>query len=360
MSESASAEFDLGQVSTETLAKMAAKIRNLLARAEDPRLEHEEERQAFFNKAAELRRKYQIAEEHLIATDQFSADVIVRDIKITNWNSDFFYDHDYMWRSAAQFAGVLFKAKWSGSDYVVTAVGYGSDILHAEGLYQAAWMMLVAKLEPKVDPNLSDAENVYVLRGAGIERNRIAQLLWGSPLGKAGHSAHAKVGKLYVEACRARGEDPVVAGRGVSKKVYRELYGEEFANRFATRLRLAKDAADSVGGLPVLVGREQRVKEAFWAQFPEEHPDAKAAARAARLAERTAEETPSKAVAKRERSWTKKDQQAYERRNYSAAAVAGRSAGRDAADRVEIARTSRKAQRVESPAPATSGAAIEG
>jgi hypothetical protein len=340
--------------SAETLAKMAAKIRNLLARAEDPRLEHEEERQAFFNKAEELRRKYKIVEEELIATDQFSADVMVTKITISKWNSDFLYDHMRMWASVAAFTGILYKTDYVGYDLVVTVVGYGSDIQHAEGLYQAAWLMMAGKLEPKVDPKLSDAENVYALRGAGIERNRIAQMLWGADLGKAGHAAHAKVGKLYAEACRARGEDPVVAGRGVNKKVYRELYGEEFANRFANRLRLAKDAADSVGGTLVLAGREQRVKEAFWKEFPEEHPDAKAAARAAAAA-RVAEEeakTPGKKVARREAKWTKRDQDAWERRHFSAAAVAGKAAGRDAADRVEIARTSQRAQRIEEATPA--------
>lgn len=349
MSESASnEEFDLKSVSPETLSKMAARIRNLLTRAEDPRLEHEEERQAFFNKAEELRRKYKIAEEGLIATDQFSADVAVTKIVISSWHSPFWNDHLYMWNHTAAFAGVMSKAEFVGYDIVATVVGYTSDIQHAEGLYQAAWMMMAGKLEPKVDPKLSDADNVYVLRGAGIERNRVAQMLWGADLGKAGHSAHAKVGKLYAEACRARGEDPIVAGRGVNKKVYRELYGEEFARSFANRLRFARDATDSTGGTLVLAGREQRVKEAFWKEFPEEHPDAKAAA-AAEFAARLAEEakTPGKKVAKREARWTKRDQDAWERRNFSAAAVAGRVAGKDAADRVEITRTSKRAQRVE-------------
>lgn len=348
MSESMRDEdFNIEQVSPETLAKMAATIRNLLARAEDPRLEHEEERQAFINKAEVIRRKYKIAEENLIATDQMSAEVSVSRITVSKWESDFWSDHLYMWGSAATFAGVLFKAHWVGHDLVVTAVGYGSDIQHAEGLYQAAWLMMAGKLEPSVDPKLSDAENVYNLRGAGIERNRIAQLLWGADLGKAGHAAHARVGKLYAEACRARGEDPVAAGRGVNKKVYRELFGEEFSSRFASRLRMARDAADSVGGALVLKGREQRVKEAFWAEFPEEHPDAKKAAAERARAKAEAGTSSQKQVARREAKWTKRDQAAWERRNHSAAALAGKSAGRAAADKVEIVRTTQRAKRIE-------------
>ena len=351
MSESASTEeFDLAQVSPATMEKMAAKIRNLLVRAEDPRLEHEAERQAFFNKAEELRRKYQIAEENLIATDQFSAEVLIRKIKISTWSSDFWDDHHYMWMAAARFSGVLYRAHWVGGDLVVTAVGYGSDIQHAESLYQAAWLTMVARLEPKADPKLSDAENVYAMRGAGMERNKIANILWDAPMGKEGHAAHARVGKLYAEACRARGEDPVVAGRGISKKVYRERYGAEFAERFATRLRLARDAADSTGGVLVLLGREQRVKEAFWKEFPDEHPDAKRAAQEARkAAQAEAGESSSKEVASIRP--TKKQIAEYQRRHHSAAALAGKSAGRAAADRVDIARTSQRAQRVEQSPP---------
>lgn len=352
MSESTSTNEE--QVSPEKLAKMASRIRNLLARAEDPRLEHEEERQAFFNKAEKLRRKYRIAEEHLIATDQFSADVIVSKVNISTWRSDFYQNHFGMWVHVARFAGVLSRISWEGDALVATVVGYGSDIQHAEALYQAAWLTMAARLEPKVDPNLSDAENVCVLRSAGIARNRIAQMMWGSSLGKEGHAAHARVGKLYAQACAERGEDPVVAGKGINKTVYRERYADGFQAQFASRLRLARDAADSVGGALVLPGREQRVKEAFWKQFPDEHPDARAKRQAEYDASRSADDSPAKVV--KYRGPTKADHARREREYYSAAALAGQQAGRSAADRVEIARTSQKAQRLEEgqPEPKTS------
>lgn len=342
--------------STDKLEKIAATIRNLLARAEDPRLEHEPERQAFRNKAEELMLKYRIEEENLIAEDQFSILPVVRTIKITNWRSDFYQDHHYMWVRTIEHTGCRYQARWNGHDLEATVIGYASDIRHAEALYQAAWLVMVAKLEPTVDPKLSDAENVYRLRSAGIERNRVAEMLWGSPLGKDGHAAHAKVGKLYASECQRRGEKPVVAGKGVNKMVFRSVYGEQFASRYAARLREARDAADSVGGGLVLKGRQERVDEAFYAEFPEEHPDRVRARREAAAAAREAkgEGEKGKAISKRSMTWTKKDQADYERRTYSAAAQAGYRAGRDAADAVEIQRTTPRAQRVETAPEAES------
>jgi len=327
--------------SAETLEKMAARIRGLLAKAEST--EFPEEAASLHTKAEELRRKYQLAEESLIAQDSSSILPVVRDIKVSTYASQFYQEHLRLWGWACNHFGVLYRSKLVGDDIFVTAVGYASDIRLVEGLYQSAWMTMVGQLEPKVNPDLSDQENVYRLRNSGLERNRIAFLLWGSDLGRAGHSAHARVGKLYAAACRERDEDPIVAGKGINKIVYREKYAEFFGYRFAERLRTARDAVDSQGGALVLKGREDRVKEAFWDRFPDAHPDARRVA-----AERFREDVGNLPKPK-ERKWTKADQDAYDRRHNSEAAVRGSAAGRAAADKIQIERTTEPARRVEAP-----------
>lgn len=347
MSESASTEETF---SAETLEKMAAKIRAMLAKAEST--EFPEEAATYHQRAEELRRKYQLAEETLIAEDATSIMPVIREIVITNSLSPFYQEHFRLWSRISHHFGVLFRGRYDRGEITVTAVGYASDIRLVEGLYQTAWMTMVAQLEPSVDPSLSDGENVYRLRHSGMERNRIANLLWGADMGKAGHAAHARVGKLYREACAARGESASAAGKGVNKAVYREKYAEEFVYRIGERLARARDAVDSQGGALVLKGREDRVNEAFWAKFPEEHPDARKAraeaARAAAEAEGT-DNLPAKTY-----RWTKADQKRYDQRHNSEAARRGSAAGAAAADRVEISRTSTPAKRVEPGSPKTS------
>lgn len=354
----------------ERLEKIASQIRRMLAEADalesgDTSIyatENAKDEAATAARVANLRamaekfmRDYRIEEEQLIAEDSFSITPVVRDITISNYRSDFYMDHLGLWVWTADHSEILFKANWSGYDLVVTAVGYASDIRHAEGLYQAAWLTMVAQLEPKVDTKLSDKENVYRLRSAGMERNKIASMLWNADLGKGGHAAHAKVGKLYAEACAERGERPVAAGKGLNKAVYRESYGDAFVSRFAERLRAARDAADSMGGTVALHGRKERVQEAYWERFPEEHPDARKAAREAR----EAQEGNTKAIKKKEPRWTKKQQADWDRRHNSVAARAGKGAGRIAADKVEIARTTEPTMRVEAePSPNGRGIAL--
>lgn len=340
--------------STEKLEAMAAKIRALLAKAEST--EFPEEAASLHAKAEELRRKYQLAEEDLIAEEPSSIAPIVRDIVLTNSRSDFYMDHVGLWHWAAEHVGALFQLTWRGQDIMAIAVGYASDIRLAESLYQNAWIALVDRLEPKVNPKESDLENVYRLRNSGMERNRVAQLLWGSDLGKAGHADHAKVGKLYAFACAERGEQPLVAGKGVNKMVFREQYGQAFVQRFAERLRAARDAVDSIGGALSLHGRAQRVEEAFWVRFPDQHPDARKAAAERYAAERAASGELEKKV--KPRNWTKADQKAWERRHHSPAAYAGQAAGTAAADRIELGRGTTKAAKRVAPGEEPKGNGI--
>jgi hypothetical protein len=342
--------------SASNLDKMAERIRALLAKADATQNQFPEEAATYREKAEELQRRYQIAEEDLIAVDPASVKPIVKKIIITSRETEFSAEHHSLWYWTAEHTGVRYGARYVREGIQVIAVGYESDIRYAEGLYQSAWLMMSSRLEPTVDPRESDLENVYRLRSSGMARNRVAQLLWDSPMGKDGHADHAKVGKMYAMACAERGEDPAVAGKGINKEVFRARYAEAFVTRYVNRLRASRDAVDSIAGLPALHGRKERVDEAFWAEFPDEHPDRVKERREAY--KKAAAEEDATAVAKPSR-WTKADQARYDRNHNSAAAYAGQSAGRAAADEVELERGTKKAQRVEpGKAPASNGIAL--
>jgi hypothetical protein len=315
----------------EDLNGIMRKITGLLAKAEGTDNEHE--RQTFAAKAQELLQKYQLEEENLIAVDQFSILPIFRIIPTASIRGEFRLHHSWIWRIVAQHCGVRYVERYaSGSGgYEAHTVGYDTDIRYAEVLFNAAKLVMIAKLEPSVNPAESDEDNVYRLRSAGIERNRIAQMMWDADLGQAGHSAHARVGRLYRAACEARDVDPAVAGRQVSAKTYREVFAREFVWEFQARLRQARDAADAVVGTLVPKGRQERVDEEFYTRFPFMRP----------APEGTEEEEGTEKAGKprKERALSKSTLARYDRLYASPTARAASASGREAAKSINLNRT---------------------
>lgn len=327
------------------------KISALLAKAEHP-LTGAEEAATFRAGAERLMREYRVAEESLIAQDQFSIEPILVKIDIADLESPFHQKHSMMFHYVAAHTGVRYTVKYRRTDgdqkagYYAAVVGYPTDIRYAELLFNAARLVMISKLEPKVDRDQSDAENIYRLRSAGIDRQRIAELVWG----KRGHQEGLKVGRLYKEACAAKDEDVAVSGRQVNAKTYREVYAREFVSRFASRLREARDAADSTGGALQLFGRAERVDEAFYKHFPEYRPTersepAEATTTGCAACART-KHSSGKCRDHRAQVATQADRDRWERLYYGPAAQRATAAGHSAADEVQLSRVER-ARRVE-------------
>jgi hypothetical protein len=304
------------------------RIAGLIAKADHPATDPVEAA-AFRGKAEELLRKYRLEEEDVIAGEVGSVEPVYRQADIAALSSEFKHYHTLMWAYVAKHTGVLFVTRYESDrqGYVAHVVGYDVDIRMAEILFNSARLMMIAKLEPEVDAKLSDKQNIYRLRSAGIDRQRIAEMVWG----KRGHQEGLRVGRLYQEACADRGEDAVVSGRSVNAATYRAVYAREFVMHFATRLQQARDAADSVGGTLVLSGRYERVQEAFWTRFPDLRP-------------KPAEEQPTATTTsptrkgRQRKAVTKADEAYWDRMYYSATARRASAAGRAAADAVSLER----------------------
>jgi hypothetical protein len=312
-----------------SLEDMMRVISALIAHA-DNEGNSEEARATYRAKAENLMREYRIEEENLIATDQFSIMPILVKVDVSSLASHFRHYHDAIWSRVATHCGIRSVLRYDSEKrgYVAQAVGYDADLRYAQFLFQSAKLMMIAKLEPEVDPNLSDKENIYRLRSAGIDRQRIAEMVWG----KQGHQEGLRVGNLYKEACADRGEIAAVSGRTVNAKTYREAYANAFLDQLTHRLWEARNAADSTGGTLDLHGRQERVDEAFYTHFPQYRPQPRA--------EETVTEQP-KRRGRAVKSWTQADEARYQRLHNSPAAVRATAAGRQAADAVQITRTAR-------------------
>jgi uncharacterized protein DUF2786 len=287
------------EVTPEQQAKMAEKIGKLIAMSEDENLTAEA-RASYAEKAETLMREYRVNEEHVIVTGSTQVLPIRYRIVLVEgvgrfYASEFQDAYLRIWREIRIHAGLeghaVYEYDRAGDARLVVAVGYGyeMDIRLAQFLWTAAHLTFATRIDTKVNPALSDQENCYYMRGSGMERNDIANLLWGSDY-KDG-PAHGKVQKLYLAECAKRDETPTVGGRGFIAKRYRAAYAEGFVDQFGWRLRDARSAVDAKSGGLELHGRKERVQQAYWAEWPDKAPMTaeERAANDAKIRERQAE-----------------------------------------------------------------------
>lgn len=335
-------------------------IRGLLAHAENE-ANPDSVRAEYRAKAEAYMREYRVAEEEALATDPGSVSPVSKVIvirKAGTGRGDLAGHYTLVWSSIARHTGIRYRTAYD-NDYSVTAtvVGYEGDVRYAEFLWTAAYLMFSTRIDPTWSAERSEAENIFLLRNAGIQRREIADRAWSN-----GHEAAARsrVQRIYVTEAKRRGQDVVAAGLGFDTKTYREAYADEFVQTLRYRLREASDAADSTGGGLVLHGRSDRVDEAYYALFPKDRPsDGPVEAYVDPTTTcpkcQAAKTTCNDHKAWRPRAWTKADEARSQRQAYSPSARAGRSSGRSAAEAVNVQRGHTKANRLDA-----SGRAIEG
>lgn len=315
------------------LAGTMRRISGLLAKADST--EFPEEAAALRAKAEELMARYRIEEEQLISETGEILPVF-RDVLITEDGSEFKNEHSWLWAAISRHCGIRYLCTWKRVDgrfwWVAETVGYDVDVRLAEMLFNSARLVFGANLEPEYDPSESDAANIYRLRSAGIDRQSIAEKVFG----RKGHQEGLKVGRMYKEECARRGEEPTVSGRNVNAKTYRELFAHNFVTAFSRRLRVARDAADAAVGALVSVGRAERVEEAFYVRFPHMRPQPEA---------ETVETTTTTRKPRKAREITKADRARMDRNYYSPAARAASGAATRAAEQVELQRPTAAAKR---------------
>lgn len=253
-------------------AGMLSKVRALIDKAEAT--EFPAEADAYRAKADELMVKYMIGINDLLGSRTLAEGVqapspVPFDV-VVGRNGPFIKYYSYMWGSIVAHVGLRNRGRWnyvSGDPtWMGEGVGFEADVQYAEMLYTAARMAFSERLEPKVNSELSDQENVYRLRSAGIERVRISDIMWGN----TDKMFLARVGRLYKAECANRNEEPALSGRGVTGAAYREAYADHFVYELDQRLRRSRS-----GGNGLALGNRERVlNEAFYKRFPDMRPKA--------------------------------------------------------------------------------------
>ena len=167
-----------------------------------------------------------------------------------------------------------------GGYHTIHIVGMVPDLQYFELLFTSCLLAFASKMQPKYSSEHALEENIYLMRSAGMERNRIAKLCWpseyaGKPLDHVNKTLTRKVSRIFVEEATKRGDDPsVLLGRGNDMKAFRASYAEGFCDTIWSRL-LRMRATRAVGTHSVMLkNAADKVTEAFYDRYPGQRPTA--------------------------------------------------------------------------------------
>lgn len=320
----------------------------LLANAENEG-NTEAARQAYRNKAEELMREYRVEQEDALATDPGSTLPIVKRIVLLGTYNAFRAQYfRSIFQNLADHAECEVFMHWvNGEGEVAEVAGYEGDVRYLEFLWTAAHLMFSTRIDPTWSEERTEAENIFYLRNAGIERREIADKAWGAGSGLVAAN-RSKVQRIYLREAARRGEEARATGLGFNTRMYREAYAREFVGTLNERLWLARQAVNAARGVVTLAGRTERVREALWAAFPQLRPRPRTEASATVVYRAPNADCKRCSRAKsgycREHDWlkprqaTQADRARWDREENSASARAGRASGRHAAEGVHLTR----------------------
>lgn len=282
-------------MNTTKFADMIAKVRALLAQADDPAATPAEAA-AYRDKAEALQFKYKIDLATAPEAERKAGGMLKpewREIFLCATTNSLYNYYSGIALTVIRHVDARCVTLRKQDGYYLRVVGFPVDLDYAEMLLASAVLAFGKRMEPKVHPDESEASNAYRLRMGGMERHRIAEALWGrmsedeayvygpksSGRGwgrqpsNASKARNRKVTNLIKQGAAEAGEDPsVVLGQGNSIKTFRESYASGFYYTLTSRLRdLALNRGETDKGL-VLASLEAQVEEMFYGEYPHLRP----------------------------------------------------------------------------------------
>lgn len=273
------------------------RVQGLINKANDAAVTPEE-RETLLAAADKLMAKYAIEQFELEAAkphDEREKPVVTTIVAATarNWRNQGTLDSIFY--SLARHCGVMIGKdhEYKTGERTWRVVGFEADVRYLEMLYTSIFLTLVSKMEPGVDPNLSEVENYANLREAGVPVERILPKLgypyhiqgeyeqkWDDRQGryayqkKQNRTVLGRFRRQYAKLCAERGVEPV---KGATGEGYQLCYLDAFSARIDARLRELKAGRDEVntGHELVVADRSDEVKNLLWETWPELKPHPK-------------------------------------------------------------------------------------
>lgn len=261
---------------SKSLEDLIRKIEALLTQADHPNTTPTEA-ETFRAKAESMMFKYRIDEMQLNLSGEAPSVVESPDwstFTVTRYDSEFLNHYYSLFLTVVRHFDLMSNVRTEVIDghmmYVADVVGYESDRRFVQLVWQSIRLGFQKNLEPKVDPNLSDEENCYNLRNAGMEGVRIAYLVFGN----TEKSQRIKARNMARKWAEKIGEDATAfSGRGNNMKLYRDSYAAAFLQTIRGRLvSMARARAIEESGTLVLASRTEAIKEKYYERFPDARP----------------------------------------------------------------------------------------
>jgi hypothetical protein len=254
------------EATTQQLKDILRKVEALLAKAESTTFPAEAE--AFRAKAEALMYSYRLDEAMLQKASPVGVKPQWAEIFVCTLSE---FSHIYRQMASSVISHFDTKAVFLHTleGYTMRVVGFESDLMFIDALWQSLRLAFADRMEPKVNPAESDRVNAYRLRKAGIEGRRIAQMIYG----REDKSLRVKVRGYFRDEAIARGEDPApLLGRSVNVKSYRTSYAAAFEDEIFRRLFYMKQSRGEQSQGLVLADRAGAIAEAFYEENPHLRP----------------------------------------------------------------------------------------
>lgn len=274
---------------TDKMDKVLEQVRVLIARADHPNTPPAEAATAR-ERADILMFRYKIDSLTAAEGEGVGIEPVWATIPVSNAHSEFSRYYLGILREIASHCDLRmeYDSKWylqEGDDterlwWVAQVVGYESDVAYAQMLWLASQLAFGKTLEPKFDHDETHQQNALRLRRGGMERHRIAQVLFGDqkePDNVNEFKARNRAVTRMIKAEAARLGQPELAeqvlGRGNNIGTFRDSYASGFYSTLVRRLRLAATARGQFSdGTLVLANAKERINEAFYERFPHLRP----------------------------------------------------------------------------------------
>jgi hypothetical protein len=262
----------------ENFDKVLDQIRKLLALADHPNTPPHEADLARARAEAKML-QYRIEEATLVSkgihgNSNGGLTPVWRTLTIANSSSEFADYYRSIAASCLTHVGGIGVTKWENGYIILDACGYLTDLTYLDVLMTACLLEFGKRLEPKFDPSISIEENIYNMRSAGMERKRIARIVFGEwETENEMKAKNRKVTRIFKEESLRRGENPDdVLGRGNNMQTFRRSYADGFKDQINMRLWRMRTSVGEDSKALVLADRKEKVREAFYEKYPQYRP----------------------------------------------------------------------------------------
>lgn len=123
-----------------------------------------------------------------------------------------------------------------GDGSTATVIGFPSDLDYVDMLFTSLQVQMARELEPKPDPNFTEAENLTLLKEAGLKWERIHELLYPDVPWERRHGV--RYTKVYTDYCKLTGRQRMRS----SPIQYQRNFAEGFCREVAARLYAIRNA----------------------------------------------------------------------------------------------------------------------